>query len=292
MQQYIEEELTLSELSERFLNLSDYSTPCEYDMNSLEIEVLSKNLETGQDEYKKIKSFVVKPEVHEYYTNGQINVAGNHQFIVEMPNLGLAPSKYDTLFASQMNEFNKIEKNMKVVDIEVEDNHNYLANGQINHNTTSGGKALGYHASVRLKTSSVGKIKDKNDVVIGNKMKVEVVKNRIGPPFRKAEFEMYYDSGLDNYSGWITVLKEHKVINQSGSTYTFDLPMGLVPGQADEVKFMSRDFRELLESRPEVRDYLYSQMCNILIMKYKKPGEVRIDDELSLDEKDTSGLDA
>ena len=68
--------------------------------------------------------------------------------------------------------------------------------------TTSGGKAIPFHASVRLRLKNTGMIKAKiNGVeqVVGSKTEVQVVKNRMGPPHRKVNYDIYYDSGIDNY---------------------------------------------------------------------------------------------
>jgi recombination protein RecA len=150
--------------------------------------------------------------------------------------------------------------------------------------TTSGGKAVGYHCSVRIRLSSVGKIK-KGEEVAGNKVKAQVIKNRVGPPFRSAEFEIYYDSGIDNLGSWITTLKDYSIIKQSGSSYSFEMPTG------EEVKFMAREFKDLVETKPEIKEYLYGCLCKQLIMEYKKPGEVRVGEDLKVDSKDMVGED-
>ena len=161
--------------------------------------------------------------------------------------------------------------------------------------TTSGGKAVGFHCSVRIRVSSIGKIK-KGDVVVGNKIKAQVIKNRVGPPFRVAEFEIYYDSGIDNYGSWLNALKDHNIVKQSGSSYSFKYTPDLIdsvvnPSAEIEEKFTSKDFKELLETKPKAKDYLYNSLCEKVIMVYKKPGEVRIDDDLQVDSKDMVGED-
>ena len=85
----------------------------------------------------------------------------------------------------------------------------------------SGGKALSYHCSVRVRLNSVGKIK-KDDMIIGNECKAVVVKNRMGPPNRQASFNIYYDSGIADYSSWLDVLKRIGAIKQAGAYYKYD----------------------------------------------------------------------
>jgi recombination protein RecA len=78
--------------------------------------------------------------------------------------------------------------------------------------TTSGGKAIPFHASVRLRLKNTGMIKAKVEgveQVVGSKTEVQVVKNRMGPPHRKINYDIYYDSGIDNYGGWLETMKKY-----------------------------------------------------------------------------------
>ena len=81
--------------------------------------------------------------------------------------------------------------------------------------TTSGGKALPFHASVRVRLKNTGQIKDTKKNTIGIKMKAQVIKNRLGPPMRVAEFPLYFDTGIDDYGSWLTVMKDHKIVTVS-----------------------------------------------------------------------------
>ncbi len=86
--------------------------------------------------------------------------------------------------------------------------------------TTSGGKAIAFHASTRIRLSLIGKIQDGNKNVVGVNVKAVVVKNRLGPPHRVAEFDIYFDRGIDDYGSWLDVLKENNLVKQSGAWYT------------------------------------------------------------------------
>ena len=133
--------------------------------------------------------------------------------------------------------------------------------------TTSGGKALGFHASCRLRLKAAGQIKSKidgKDQTIGIKTKAVVVKNRMGPPLRTAEFEIYFDSGVDDYGGWLQVMKDRKLIKLAGAWYTYtDIESG------KEHKFLSKDFNELMDSNPELKEQIYNSICSAVIMDYK-----------------------
>jgi recombination protein RecA len=133
--------------------------------------------------------------------------------------------------------------------------------------TTSGGKALAFHASVRLRLKGTGQIKMKvggNDKIVGMKVRAQVVKNRMGPPLRSTDFEIYFDRGIDNYGSWLTVMKENKVVKQAGAWYTYiDTETG------EEVKFQSKDFIPLMEEREDLREQIYKKICEETILQYK-----------------------
>ena len=132
--------------------------------------------------------------------------------------------------------------------------------------TTSGGKALGFHASCRLRLQAAGQIKakvDGKDQVIGIKTKAKIIKNRMGPPLRVAEFDIFFDSGVDNFGGWLTALKNHKLIVQGGSWYTYTDNSGKAH------KFLSKDWNALLEGDDTLRDEIYNKICDATIMEYK-----------------------
>ena len=123
--------------------------------------------------------------------------------------------------------------------------------------TTSGGKALPFHSSTRVRFRNIGQIKDGNKNTIGIKIKGQVIKNRLGPPMRTAEFPLYFDSGIDDYGSWLTVMKEHKLIKIGGAWYTLqhcDTETGEI---IKEYKFLSKDFEKLMLENSELKDYFY-----------------------------------
>jgi recombination protein RecA len=142
--------------------------------------------------------------------------------------------------------------------------------------TTSGGKALPFHASTRIRLKNMGQIKDTAKNVLGMKCRAQIVKNRLGPPLRHADYSMYFDRGIDNYGGWLTVMKEHKLVKSGGAWYT------LVDQNGDEHKFLSKDWEELITSNDELREYVYKLICDKVILKYKE--KLGIDDVEYTDE--------
>lgn len=154
--------------------------------------------------------------------------------------------------------------------------------------TTSGGKALAFHASVRIRLKSLGQIKVKmksGDEIVGIKTRAQVVKNRLGPPLRTVDYDIYFNSGIDDYGSWIDTLESHKLIIKSGNGYHLTFPkMEIVNPKTgelasiDELKFYSKDFASLLIHNKPLQDYLYDILCNALIMKYKVNEDFGVDD--------------
>ena len=141
--------------------------------------------------------------------------------------------------------------------------------------TTSGGKAIGFHASCRLRLKAAGQIKVKvngKDQVIGIKTKAQVVKNRMGPPLRTAEFNILFDSGIDDYGSWLQMMKDAKLVAQAGAWYTYTDEL-----TGEIIKFQSKEFESKILNDPERKDRLYNQICDSMIMDYKTDA-IGIDD--------------
>jgi len=141
--------------------------------------------------------------------------------------------------------------------------------------TTSGGKAIAFHASTRLRLNLMGKITNSAGDVIGVKVKANVVKNRLGPPHRTAEFEIYFNRGIDDTGAWLKMMKELKLVKQAGAWYTYD-----DPETGEEFKFQSKDFAAFLAENEERKELIYEAICDSLIMKYQSefdPEDVNIE---------------
>jgi recombination protein RecA len=128
--------------------------------------------------------------------------------------------------------------------------------------TTSGGKALAFHSSVRLRLKSMGQLKV-GDRIVGIKVRAQVVKNRLGPPLRHADFNILFDRGIDNFNSWLLVMKDNKLVKQAGAWYEYtDIDTGEV------IKFQSKDFAEILKNE-DLKDQIYRRICEATILQYR-----------------------
>ena len=111
-----------------------------------------------------------------------------------------------------------------------------------NPETTTGGNALKFYASVRLDIRRIAQIKD-GDEAVGNRVKVKVVKNKVAPPFRNAEFDIVFGEGISKVGEIIDMGVELGIVQKSGSWFSYD---GNKLGQGREaVKGLLRDNPEL-----------------------------------------------
>ena len=118
-----------------------------------------------------------------------------------------------------------------------------------NPETTTGGNALKFYASVRLDIRRSTQIKDSDGNVLGNKTRVKVVKNKVAPPFRLAEFDIMYGQGVSKVGEILDVAVEHEIVKKSGSWFSYD-DTKLGQGR-DAVKNMIKDNPELMEELEE-----------------------------------------
>jgi len=111
-----------------------------------------------------------------------------------------------------------------------------------NPETTTGGNALKFYASVRLDIRRIGSIK-KGDEVVGNLTRVKVVKNKVAPPFRQAEFEILYDTGISREGELIDLGVAHGMVEKSGAWYSY---------KSERIGQGKDNAREYLVAHPEI----------------------------------------
>lgn len=126
-----------------------------------------------------------------------------------------------------------------------------------NPETTTGGNALKFYASVRLDIRSIGKIKN-GDEVIGNQVRVKVVKNKVAPPFRKAEFDIMFGEGISKSGEIVDLGVELGIIKKSGSWFSYN----------DSRLAQGRDAaKKVIEDNPELEEELENLVFEALKAK-------------------------
>jgi recombination protein RecA len=129
--------------------------------------------------------------------------------------------------------------------------------------TTTGGNALKFYSSVRLDIRRIGAIK-KGDEVIGNQTRVKVVKNKMAPPFRQAEFEILYGEGVSHEGEIIDLGVANNIVDKSGAWYSYE---------GDRVGQGKENAREFLKANPETAAEIERKIRDVLLPK-AKPVEV------------------
>ena len=123
--------------------------------------------------------------------------------------------------------------------------------------TTTGGNALKFYSSVRLDIRRIGAIK-KGDEIVGNQTRVKVVKNKVSPPFRIAEFEILYGHGISTEGEIIDMGVENNLIEKSGSWYSYD---------GDRIGQGKENVREFLADNPKIAKALVKKIRQEIIKK-------------------------
>jgi len=123
-----------------------------------------------------------------------------------------------------------------------------------NPETTSGGRALKFYTSVRLDIRRIGSVKEGRDIT-GNKTRVKVVKNKLAPPFKKAEFEIIYGEGISKEADLLNLAVEADIVEKSGSWYSYgDTNLGQGTSNCREYLQENPDIMKEIEDK--VKDYL------------------------------------
>jgi len=139
-----------------------------------------------------------------------------------------------------------------------------------NPETTTGGNALKFYASVRLDIRRIGSIK-KGDEILGNETRVKVVKNKVAPPFKQVEFDILYGEGISRQGEVIDLGVKEKLIDKAGAWYSYQ---GQKIGQGKD------NVRQFLKDNPDIYETLQAQIKERLL-------PVKADQNLSVDEAST-----
>jgi recombination protein RecA len=139
-------------------------------------------------------------------------------------------------------------------DLEIEGHHTYLADGVVVHNspeTTTGGRALKFYASIRLDIRRQDTIKTGTEAV-GVRTKVKVVKNKLAPPFREAEFDVIYGEGISKEGTVLDAAAEHNIVEKSGTWYTYGTER-IGQGRENAKRYLRDNQKVLVDVEAKVR---------------------------------------
>jgi recombination protein RecA len=123
-----------------------------------------------------------------------------------------------------------------------------------NPETTTGGRALKFYSSIRVDIRRIGSIKE-GDVVVGSRTRVKIVKNKLAPPFREAEFDILYNQGISYEGDLVDQAVERKLIEKSGAWFSYQ---GERLGQGRE------NAKQFIREHPEIAGTLTAQLREIL----------------------------
>lgn len=181
----------------------------------------------------------------------------------------------------------KIDEKLEIADLEVADSNSYLSNGILSHNTmfgdpttTSGGMAIPYSSSVRVRLDGGSPIKDKDENIIGINVTAKTIKNKVAKPFRKVGFQIMFGKGIFENDETFDLLREYCKNSKSGvmvnnksvmisgdaawKTFTVvDIKTGEVE---TEVKFYKNEFTQKILNKPEYSDYINAMMDAALVI--------------------------
>src|SRR4026207_1772643 len=123
-----------------------------------------------------------------------------------------------------------------------------------NPETTTGGKALKFYASLRLDIRRIGPVKER-EAVIGNRVRVKVVKNKVAPPFKQAEFDVMFDEGISHSGLVVDLATEANIIQKSGAWYSYG-EQRIGQGRENAKLFLKDNSGLQVEIEKKVKDYL------------------------------------
>ena len=135
--------------------------------------------------------------------------------------------------------------------------------------TTTGGNALKFYASVRLDIRRIGSVK-KGDEILGNETRVKVVKNKVAPPFRQAEFDILYGEGVSRESEIIELGVGQGLIEKSGAWYSYN---------GDRIGQGRENVRTFLKENPDIARHIEAQVRATLMPEETKPDKVESADD-------------
>lgn len=202
-----------------------------YDISDFNLKIKSYNHEKNEVEYKKIISVIRKDDSEVYELKNGNNIllkcTSNHRIFNPEINdyiyIGDVKSGFAQTESGKIIPFEvfKTDEVSPILDLEVEDNENYFSNGILSHNTTPGGNALKFWASIRCEVRKGEKDEgEKDEDVIGIRARIKNVKNKTSVPFRKGEIFISFKDGIDIYGEYVDFAVSMEIIKKGGAWFT------------------------------------------------------------------------
>jgi len=195
MSAYVYEEITVSDLFQRFVKDLDYNQVSNTDISDLNIEIQSFDFESGENTWERINNLLVKDPVDTHYMAGDLKATGGHLVY------------YNDSFIRMDEHPDAVKINVPKYKNSSFKKANFLfglnfANGHLNHNTTPGGKALKHACSIMVEVGPMSGadnlILDEREEKQGHKIRAKITKNKVSAPFKVAEFFVDFRSGVTN----------------------------------------------------------------------------------------------
>jgi hypothetical protein len=265
---YIEEEVSFRELASRF-GIDNFDEEVIFDVSEHGYEIESYDLNTKEKVWKPITAFLVKEKVDKHYQLGSLKATSAHRIL----------NKDNFIHLKDHPEAVLINEPMDVLDVMVEDTENYIAEGRVNHNTTPGGMAIPYHASIRLKLTGGSKLEDKHGNVIGINVAAQTIKNKVAQPFRKVEFVIEFGKGIVEGESMFDLLREHcdkngevsangllYLVEGSGAWKTLRVTNEKTGEVLHEKKFNKSQFQGMIEDK-ENGTHILNMLEHVMVLK-------------------------
>ena len=216
----------------------------------------------------KIASYV--PSCMKYKINPRIAVSGDSLPKIET-------ELFETVAESEILTIEKLTTNTRSpfkYDLQIEDNSNYFVDNILVHNspeTTPGGEAMKFYASVRMRISRVIKPIEGKGEAIGNETKVKIVKNKVAPPFREAVFDIIYNKGVDVDKEILDMAVRFGFIQKAGAWFKYG-----------EEKFQGKNgVAEWLAENPETKEKLLNNIKTALLHAPTDDKNDNVEDEMN-----------
>jgi hypothetical protein len=275
MDKYVEEEITFKDLANR-LDILDLNMPYSYDIEDFGYEILSFNTETGKEEWSSLTTFIVKENSKNHYKLGMLVGTAEHRVLLDGNWVNLKDHPESTL----------VDEPIQVVDCTVAGTNCYVSEGQINHNsTTTGGTAIPFWASLRIKISSPSPIKKPGpsgkEEIVGVSVTAKVIKNRVDRPWRESSFDILFEEGIYEAENIFDIAREFcernketpilfegKQISVAGASAWKEF--NVVDNKTGEVivseKFYKPAFKDKILDNPQYASYVKALLDGVYVI--------------------------